>query len=208
MNIKHISLIVIIVLSTMSLCTLADEVYSYADETGEIHFSNSPSDDQFVLLISDPPPETQPLQARSGPVTWLLPYHDIVAASAQRHGLDEALIHAVIDVESRRNPNALSSKGAIGLMQLMPATAKRYGANNPWDPAENIRAGTAHLKWLLGLFNNNMELALAAYNAGEKSVTNHGNTVPPYQETRAYIPKVIKLYRHYSQCPQNSCMPQ
>jgi soluble lytic murein transglycosylase-like protein len=101
----------------------------------------------------------------------------------------------VISVESRYNVKAVSKKGASGLMQLMPETAKRYGVADIFDPLQNIRAGAQYLRDLLKMFNNDMRLALAAYNAGENAVVRHGSKIPPYRETTAYVPKVLAFYK-------------
>ena len=111
--------------------------------------------------------------------------------------MDPALIHAVIAVESGYNPSARSSAGAVGLMQLMPGTAKRYGVKNRLDPAQNIHGGARYLRDLQVMFDNNLQLVLAAYNAGEEAVRKYGRRIPPYRETAAYVPKVMQLYRKY-----------
>jgi soluble lytic murein transglycosylase-like protein len=103
----------------------------------------------------------------------------------------------VITVESGYNPRARSRKGASGLMQLIPATAKRFGVTNVWNPLDNIRGGARYLRELLGMFNDNMPLALAAYNAGEGAVMRSGNAIPPYPETRRYVPRVLEYYERY-----------
>lgn len=110
----------------------------------------------------------------------------IVRAEARRHGLDPALVMAVIRVESAFNPRALSPKGAIGLMQLMPATARRFGVRDPWDPRQNVRGGCAYLKFLIRRYDGDMRLVFAAYNAGEGAVATYDG-VPPFPETRAYV---------------------
>lgn len=110
----------------------------------------------------------------------------LVRAEARRHGLDEGLVFAVMRLESNFQHRAVSLKGAMGLMQLMPATAKRFGVRDPWDPAQNIRGGCAYLRFLLDRFDGNLRLALAAYNAGEGAVDAFGG-VPPYAETRRYV---------------------
>lgn len=123
------------------------------------------------------------------------PYASSIQAAARASDLDPALIHAVIRAESGYNPSARSSKGAVGLMQLMPETAQRYGVINRLDPVQNIRGGTSYLRDLLRMFNNDLHLALAAYNAGEGAVVKYGNRVPPFAETVAYVPRVISYYR-------------
>ena len=108
--------------------------------------------------------------------------------------LPEALLHAVITIESAYDPNAISRAGAVGLMQLMPATAKRYGVTNRRNPSANLSGGTRYLKDLLLRFDSNLELALAGYNAGENAVEKFGNKVPPFEETQNYVRKVLTLY--------------
>ncbi|HET6198646.1 MAG TPA: lytic transglycosylase domain-containing protein, partial [Acetobacteraceae bacterium] len=108
-------------------------------------------------------------------------------------GVRPALVRAVMQVESGFNPYARSPKGAMGLMQLMPATAKQYGVRNAFNPADNVRAGVAYLRELLDRYQNNEELALAAYNAGPGAVDKHGQSVPPYRETRSYVAQVGKM---------------
>lgn len=117
-------------------------------------------------------------------------YDDLIVQHAQAQNLRADLVRAVVQVESGYNPRALSSKGAMGLMQLMPGTARQLGVRAPFDPEENIRGGTTYLRQLLERFDGNEELALAAYNAGPMAVDRYGNQVPPYRETRDYVRKV------------------
>jgi len=123
-------------------------------------------------------------------------YKDEIAAASQQFGVEEAVIRAVIHAESAFKPNALSRAGAQGLMQLMPATARRFGVSDPWNPAQNIRGGVEYLAWLLRRFNGNLTLAAAGYNAGENAVDRHGG-IPPYSETQFYVPHVVKLAERY-----------
>jgi soluble lytic murein transglycosylase-like protein len=121
----------------------------------------------------------------------------MIARVAREQKLDPALLHAIVTVESAYNAHAKSPKGATGLMQLMPATAKRYGVTDLLNPLENLRAGARYLRDLLALFNDNLRLVLAAYNAGEGAVIRSGNRIPPYPETRAYVPRVLQHYENY-----------
>lgn len=119
-----------------------------------------------------------------------------INSTARVHKVEKALIKAVMRVESCFNPYVISRAGAIGLMQLMPATARRYGVKNVFNPSENIQGGVKYLKFLLGMFKNNKRLALAGYNAGENAVLKYGD-IPPYRETQSYVKKVLHYYQHY-----------
>ncbi|MCF8158897.1 MAG: lytic transglycosylase domain-containing protein [Burkholderiaceae bacterium] len=120
---------------------------------------------------------------------------DAVASAAAQTAIEPALLHAVIRVESNYNPKTLSPRGAQGLMQLMPSTARRFNVTNPYDPAQNVLAGAQYLRELHVLFNGNMPLILAAYNAGPRAVSKHHMRIPPFIETRLYVPKVLSVYR-------------
>lgn len=174
-------------------------IYSFTDEKGVVHFSNLPHLDRRYRMVYRIPTsgEMRPnAWSASGPVTIDIgKYVPIIANAAKLHGLDPKLIHAVIRAESGYNARAMSPKGAVGLMQLIPATAQRYGVNNINDPSENINGGTRYLRDLLTMFNGNVELALAGYNAGENAVIRAGNRIPNYPETMAYVPKVMNFYR-------------
>jgi soluble lytic murein transglycosylase-like protein len=124
-------------------------------------------------------------------------YDSMVNKIARTYGLESALLHAVISVESRYKPKAVSKAGALGLMQLMPKTAKRYGVADPLDPSQNLRGGARYLRYLLKKYNNDRDLALAAYNAGEAAVAKYGNQIPPYPETTDYVPRVKEYYQKY-----------
>ena len=131
----------------------------------------------------------------------LLPH---VREAARRHRLDEALLMALIEVESGFRADALSPAGAIGLMQLMPQTARRFGVSNPWEPMANLDGGARYLSHLLGLFDGDLHLALAGYNAGEGSVLAAGRRIPPFKETQAYVPAVLDRLRHWRGVLQES----
>lgn len=119
---------------------------------------------------------------------------EMVEEAAKRHDVDPLLVHSMIQVESNYNPYALSPKGAQGLMQLMPATARRFGVRNSFDVKENIEGGVRYLKYLESLFPNEQELIIAAYNAGEGAVWKYGNKIPPYRETEQYVVRVGTRY--------------
>ena len=125
------------------------------------------------------------------------PFAREIEQAARRSNLDPALVHAVIHVESRYQAQAVSPKGAVGLMQVMPATAERFGVPQAAGPEANLMAGTRYLRTLLDLFDQRLDLALAAYNAGEGAVIRHGNRIPPYRETRDYVPSVMEKYQEW-----------
>ena len=188
----------------------ANGIYGYVDDNGIAHWSNMPLEG-YVHFRKDPPKPVVPqapaatgqAETRDAPRARLhVPalrerYSQMVAKVAREQQMDAALLHAVVTVESGYNERAKSPKGASGLMQLMPATAQRYGVTDVWNPLENLRGGARYLRDLLALFNDNLNLALAAYNAGEGAVIGSGHTIPPYPETRSYVPRVLQHYEHY-----------
>ncbi|HYL01205.1 MAG TPA: lytic transglycosylase domain-containing protein [Steroidobacteraceae bacterium] len=171
------------------------DIYSFVDEAGVTHFSNVPTDGRYRLLLAAPP---APAPAPSGDTHWLArsrafdPYIETAARETQ---VQPQLVRAIIVVESAFNPKAVSRRGAVGLMQLLPETARRYGASNAFDPKQNISAGTRYLRDLIARYGNNLELVLAAYNAGADAVERYGKRIPPYSETRQYVPAVLSIYR-------------
>lgn len=171
-------------------------LYEFIDSSGVRHYSNTAAHDsryKLIQRIAKAAPsirKTDQNQVVPKGVDFLA----LIEDEARAQGLDPALLQAVIRVESGFNPAAVSSKGAMGLMQLMPATAKRYGVGDAFDPLQNIRGGTKYLKDLLQMFGQDIELVLAAYNAGENAVIRHGRRIPPYQETLNYVPKVMRHY--------------
>jgi soluble lytic murein transglycosylase-like protein len=174
------------------------DIFAFTDGNGVTHFSNVPADSRFKLLIAAPlEPGAQPA-AGGHAVDWLArsaQFDQAISGAAKAATIQAALVRAVIVVESGFNPHAVSKKGAVGLMQLLPATAKRYGVKDIYDPEQNIRAGAHYLSDLLTRFGSNLELALAAYNAGEDAVERYGRHVPPYRETMSYVPSVMKVYQ-------------
>jgi Transglycosylase SLT domain len=146
---------------------------------------------------SPPEPKPQPATATMAPQTLDLAYSALVRSFSSKHQMDSRLVLAVMAAESNFNPHALSPKGALGLMQLMPDTARLYHVNNPYDPAQNIEAGVRHLKMLLSYYKGKLDLVLAAYNAGVNVVDRYQG-IPPYQETKDYVKRVLHLYKGFA----------
>lgn len=170
------------------------EIYRYVDENGKTHYGDQKLSKKHVQIEYSWKGWKEVTYFKSYKKNKQLFSPQIDEASV-RHGIDAGLIHAVIQTESYYNPVIKSRAGAVGLMQLMPATAERFGVTNRKDPEQNINAGTRYLKILLSMFNNDLKLALAAYNAGEGTVRRYGNKIPPYPETQNYVKKVLKLYQ-------------
>jgi soluble lytic murein transglycosylase-like protein len=177
----------------------ATGIFSFVDDEGIEHISNVPDDKRYRIILADRfEPARTALKAPRGVLSLPFgqrPFHDSVLQASSATGVDAALLHAVITVESGYNQSAVSPKGATGLMQLLPGTARRYGTINLLDPSQNIQAGARYLRDLLAMFDNNVELALAAYNAGENAVIRHGRKLPPYAETQRYVPLVVAHYQ-------------
>ncbi len=187
------------------------DIYAFTDEKGMVHVSNIPQDRRYRLVLRVPEAAAGRRTERRArePVPR---FQQQVAQAGQASRVAPALIHAVIRAESGYDPQARSHKGAMGLMQLMPETARRYCVDDPYDPAQNIRGGVAYLGDLMRKFNHDPTLALAAYNAGEAAVERHGNRIPPYAETRRYVPHVLGLYERYRRefppLPENGAAAQ
>lgn len=174
------------------------DIYRYEDSEGVVHFTDAPTDKRFKVFMRDIKKD------RKLRTTFRLQnyvrdpaeFEPIIDQCALEYGVDKSLVKAVIHAESGYNPNAVSRKGASGLMQLMPQTARDLKVANSFDPRDNIRGGVRYLRFLLDTFKGNESLALAAYNAGLSRVAQYGG-VPPYQETRTYVDKVLNYRRNY-----------
>jgi len=164
----------------------AADIYRYIDSSGVLHFTNAPTSSEYRLYIKEKP-VVMPAVSASGP------YGPIISAAARRHGISPHLLQAMIKVESDYNPQAVSSKGAKGLMQIMPATTRDLNIVDVFDPRENIMGGARYFKQLFNRYNGKLPLALAAYNAGPAAVDRFGS-IPPIRETEEYVEKVIKYF--------------
>ena len=170
----------------------ADEIYSFVDGDGVVHYTNVPQDARYRVVIASrasrvPPPLLRRTSA----------FDEHIRAAAQKYGLAPPLVKAVMAAESNFNPTAISGKGATGLMQLMPETARDMYVYDMLDPAQNIEGGARYLRQLLELFGGDLERVLAAYNAGPERVRRSGGAVPAIPETQAYVRKVLGLYKAY-----------
>jgi soluble lytic murein transglycosylase-like protein len=183
----------------------AHPIYTYLDASGVRHYTDVPDNNRYRLLHMSAQDLTESgdhynpaLLARAAQ------YDAIIENAAISSAVEANLLRAVIVVESGFNSHAVSKRGAVGLMQLMPATANRFGVSNLYDPKQNIRGGARYLKFLMDRFGQNVRLALAAYNAGEEAVDRNGGQIPPFSETMAYVPRVLKVYRMLTEQPRST----
>jgi soluble lytic murein transglycosylase-like protein len=164
----------------------------YIDEKGVMHFTNAPtssSDREYKVFIRE-------RSSASGRYA-VKEYEELISDAAEQYGVSVPLLKAIIKAESDFNPRAVSKKGAMGLMQIMPDTIKDLAINNPFDPRENIMGGTRYFKQLYDRFNGKLSLSLAAYNAGPTAVDQY-NSIPPYRETEEYVERVLKYYHSFN----------
>jgi soluble lytic murein transglycosylase-like protein len=190
------STFLIATLLAASAAAAHSQIYTYVDADGLRHYTDVPDNNRYRLLILSPRDRTASgdrydamLLAKAGR------YDSIIERAATAASVEPNLLRAVIVVESGFNSRAVSKRGAMGLMQLMPATATRFGVSNPYDPLQNVHAGARYLKFLIDRFGQDVRLALAAYNAGEDAVDRNGGQIPPFSETMAYVPRVLKIYQ-------------
>lgn len=168
----------LLLLFTISCTTSYADIYKYVDRNGVTHYTNMPKNNKYIKIIGD--------DGRSARID----YEHIISRKSVKYDIRPSIIKAVITAESNWDPNAVSKKGAIGLMQLMPATARDMKISDPYDPEDNIEAGTRYLRYLLNRFDGSLKLALAAYNAGPGRVERSGG-IPRISETREYVRRVI-----------------
>jgi len=170
-------------------------IFAFTDTQGTVHYSNVPVDTRYKVVIETAPegdiagtPALGTLLRKSAQ------YSKVIETAARASRLEPALVQAVMVAESGGDPNALSKRGARGLMQLMPATARLYGVSNVFDPEQNVRAASQYLRDLTDRYQNDLELVLAAYNAGPAAVDLSGRKIPPLRETLDYVPRVLRIY--------------
>jgi soluble lytic murein transglycosylase-like protein len=188
-----------------SSAAASPKIYTYMDAQGQRHYTDVPDNNRYRLLVFSSHERTasgdrydMQLLAKASQ------YDSIIEQAAATAALEPNLLRAVIVVESGFNSRAVSKRGAVGLMQLMPATASRFGVSNPYDARQNVHAGARYLKFLIDRFGHDISLALAAYNAGEEAVERNGGQIPPFSETMAYVPRVLKIYKMLGDLPRRS----
>lgn len=165
----------------------AADIYMYIDSQGVMHFTNTPTSTQYRVYIKERP------KRALGKLKDMDRYDDIIAEAERRHGVDAPLIKAMVRAESAFDPKAVSHKGALGLMQIMPKNLKRLKVSDPYNPWDNIMGGTRYFKQMLERFEGQLPLALAAYNAGPQNVELYRG-IPPFNETQVYVRKVMRFY--------------
>jgi Transglycosylase SLT domain/Domain of unknown function (DUF4124) len=206
-------------LSFLVLCLAASpahaDLFGYVDDQGQVHLANEKLDERYQLFVKGEHrrefqlsselkylPATSSLEdhiiyKRIQKTPNVRKFEPLVLEYAKKHGLEVALVKAVIAVESAYDPQAISPKGAVGLMQLIPGTAARYGVTRRMEPKDNISGGTRYLRDLLDMFNGNLQLALAGYNAGEGAVIRYKHTIPPFPETQSYVKLVMQFQEYF-----------
>jgi soluble lytic murein transglycosylase-like protein len=169
------------------------DIFKFVAPDGRVYYTDQPKKgfNYRLIIRTRPKTYTHDVKFMAGNK---LKYQDLISKAAAKHQMDPKLLHAVIQAESAYNPHAISSAGAVGLMQLMPDTARRYGVTDRHDAEQNVDGGTRYLKDLMAMFNSNLKLAVAGYNAGEGAVMKYNYTVPPYRETQNYVQHVLNLY--------------
>jgi len=197
--VRLVRLIGVMLLIALPFVAGAD-IYKYVDKYGRVYLTDRPAHTGYKRLVKTWKGWSE---ARTGSINYRAlaanrkRFSKAIELAAKDQKLPKALVHAVITAESAYDPNAISTAGAVGLMQLMPQTAARYGVRNRKDPDANISGGTRYLRDLLGMFDNDLVLAIAAYNAGENAVLTYGRRIPPYAETQTYVRRVLQYYNDY-----------
>jgi soluble lytic murein transglycosylase-like protein len=170
------------------------DIYRYVDENGVMHITNLPTSPDYKLWIKE-----RRVIIKAG--IDMTKYGPLIQKAADKYKVDYSLVKAIIKAESNFNHKAVSPKGAQGLMQLMPKTASTLQVKDSFEPESNIEGGVKYLRYLMNVYNGHLQLALAAYNAGEKAVARYGG-IPPYNETQGYVKRVMSLYKQYSAEPK------
>ena len=191
-SIYYLLAIMIVFLFSATVCVQAD-IYMYIDADGVMHFTNAPteSDRDYRVYIRERSSYRSPRSYSPDK------YDELISVASKQYGVDSRLVKAIIKAESDFNPTAVSKKGAMGLMQIMPQNFQHLDIEDPFDPRENIMGGTRYFRYLYDRFDGKLALSLAAYNAGPTAVDNYNKTIPPYRETEQYVQRVLTYYRNY-----------
>ena len=191
-SIYYLLAITIVFVFSATVCVQAD-IYMYIDADGVMHFTNAPteSDRDYRVYIRE---RSSYRSSRSYSPDK---YDELIIVASKQYGVDSRLVKAIIKAESDFNPTAVSTKGAMGLMQIMPQNFQHLDIEDPFDPRENIMGGTRYFRYLYDRFDGKLALSLAAYNAGPTAVDNYNKTIPPYRETEQYVQRVLTYYRNY-----------
>ena len=171
-------------------------IFAFTDAQGTVHYSNVPVDDRYKVVLATAAEIPHRVPDIGAMLRRSARYSKVIETAARASRLEPALLQAVMVAESGGDPHALSRKGARGLMQLMPATARLYGVLDAFDPEQNIRGASEYLRDLTDRYSDDLELVLAAYNAGPAAVDLYGGKIPPLKETLDYVPRVLRLYTH------------
>jgi soluble lytic murein transglycosylase-like protein len=194
---KKIILISALIIAAASASTARADFFQYTDDAGVVHITNVPTSKKYKWMMEE---RKTVIFSPSNPAYRKISkqkFDEIISSTASKYGIDPHLVRAIVKAESDYDEKAVSKKGATGLMQLMPATATRMGVKNIHDPEDNVDGGIRYLSKLLKMFDWQVPLAVAAYNAGENAVVKYGNKVPPYSETQTYVKRVLHYYSEY-----------
>jgi soluble lytic murein transglycosylase-like protein len=200
-NKRTTRLIPFLIIAVFAATSAFADIYRYIDENGVMHFTNAPTSsagDYKLFMRERKQPAPTWYDTEKAALTWYdaEKYDDLITAASKRHGVSFPLLKAIIKAESDFDPKAVSKKGAMGLMQIMPQNFKLLGLNDPFDPTQNINAGARYFKQLYERFGGKLALSLAAYNAGPTAVDRY-QTIPPYEETEEYVRRVLRYYYNY-----------
>ncbi|MDD2272527.1 MAG: lytic transglycosylase domain-containing protein [Desulfuromonadaceae bacterium] len=189
----------VLLFAPLTLRCAGADIYRYVDEDDIVHFTDAPTDKRFKIFMRDLKKDKQ-LRTKLKYASSVNPaeFEQLIKTCSDKYGVSSSLIKAVIHAESGYNPNAVSSKGASGLMQLMPATAKSLKVADRFNPKDNVEGGVKYLRFLLDTFQGDVSLAVAAYNAGLSRVAKYGG-IPPYNETRTYVNRVLSYMKSYQE---------
>lgn len=190
---------VLLLCALINPCRVNADIYRYVDEDDIVHFTDAPTDRRFKIFMRDFKKD-KALRTKLTYASSVNPaeYEQLIKNCSEKYGVNQSLVKAVIHAESGYNPNAVSSKGASGLMQLMPATAKSLNVADRFNPKDNVDGGVKYLRFLLDTFRGDVSLAVAAYNAGLNNVAKYGG-IPPYNETRTYVNRVLSYMKSYQE---------